>query len=146
VGVADDGVGDVAQEGTFQPTEPAAADHYQIGGDLLGQVDDRFVSPLIHLEVGDRDSAARLLDLPNLFIQYLLSLTPEVFPSRLGINLVHRCRKRAPDRDDVEPRFSALCEVDRLPGRQLRVGRTVGGQQDPCRESTQPLPLVVHTL
>jgi hypothetical protein len=38
----------------------------------------------------------------------------------------------------VELGASALREVDRRHGRQLSVRRTVGGQQDPRRENTQP--------
>jgi hypothetical protein len=138
VGVSDDRIGDVAHEGPFHSAEPAAAYHYQVDVYLLGEVDDRFVSPFAHPEVGDRDAATRLLDLPDLFVEYLLSLAPEVFAPRLGVNVVDGRRKRAPDRDDVEPRPDLLREVDRRPGGKLRVRRTVCGQQDPRGESTQP--------
>ena len=111
VGVTNDGVGDVAKEGPLQSAESAAAHHDQVGADLLGQVDDRLVAAFVHLEVGDRDGAARRLDLPDLFVEYLLGLTPEVVVPRLDVDIVYRCGKRAPDRDDVEPRVGALREV-----------------------------------
>src|SRR5215212_5317005 len=136
--MADDGIGDVAHEGSFHSPEPAAAYHYQAGPNILGQVDDRFVPPFVHLQVGDRDGTARLFDLPDLLVQYLLSLAPEVLTRRLGIDIVDGGRERASDRDDVESRVGALCEVDRRRGRQRRVRRSIGGQQDARWEDTQP--------
>src|SRR5215217_6333765 len=110
VGVTDDGIGDVAHEGPFHSAEPAAAYHYQVGVYLLGEVDDGFVSPFAHPEVGDRDAATRLLDLPDLFVEYLLSLAPESLAPRLslGVELVDSLGERLPDRDDVEPRPDLL--------------------------------------
>ena len=110
VGVTDDGIGDIAHEGPFHSAEPAAAYHYQVGVYLLGEVDDRFVSPFAHPEVGDRDAATRLLDLPDLFVEYLLSLAPESLAPRLslGVELVDSLGERLPDRDDVEPRPDLL--------------------------------------
>src|SRR4051794_32859925 len=99
VGVADDGVGVVAEEGLLQLAESAATYHYKAGVDLLGQVDDRFVSSFAHPKVGDRDGSTPLLDLPDLFVQYLLSLAPEVFAPHLGVNVVDGCGERTPDRD-----------------------------------------------
>ena len=43
VGVADHRVGDVPHEGTFHPAEPAAADHYHAGIDVLGKVYYRLI-------------------------------------------------------------------------------------------------------
>ena len=85
MGVTDDGIGDVAQQRPSQPTETAATHHDQVGADLLGQVDDRLVPAFVHPEVGDRNGAARLLDLPYLFVEYLLGFAPEVFTTRLGV-------------------------------------------------------------
>src|SRR5215211_6724826 len=139
VGVADDGVGDIAQEGTSQPAEPAAAYHDQVSADVLGQVDYGLVPPFAHLEVGDGDGPARLLDLSNLFVEYLLGLAPDLLAPRLGLGvvLVYDLGKRPPGHDDVEPGAGVLCQVDRLLGRQLRVRRTVGGQQYPRGEEAQ---------
>ncbi len=108
MGVTDDGIGHVAKEGPPQPAESAAAYHYEVGVYLLGQVYDGFVSPFVHLEVGDSDGAARLFDLLYLLVQYLLRLAPEILLPRLGVDLVDRRGKRAPDRDDVEPRPGAV--------------------------------------
>ena len=138
MGMADYGIGDVAQESPLQPAEPAAAYHYQAGADILGEVDDRLVSSFSHPQVGDRDGATRILDLPDLLVQYLLSLAPDLLPPHLGVDLVNCSIKGAPDRHDVEPRIGALRKVDRRHGRQLSVRRTVSGQQDPRRENTQP--------
>jgi hypothetical protein len=48
-------------------------------------VDDCLVSSLAELQVADGAGAARLLDLPDLFIQYLLSLASEGFTPLLGL-------------------------------------------------------------
>ena len=101
VGVPDDGIGDVAQQGPSQPAKPAATHHDQVGVDLLGQVDDRLVAAFVHPEVGDSNAATRLLDLPYLFVEYLLGFAPEVFTTRLGVDVVYGLRKRATDRHDV---------------------------------------------
>ena len=65
VGVADHRVGDVTHEGTSHPAEPAAADHYHAGVDVLGKVYYRLIPIFIHLQVGDRDGAAGVFDLPT---------------------------------------------------------------------------------
>ena len=101
VGVTDDGIGDVAQQGPSQPAETAATHHDQVGADLLGQVDDRLVPAFVHPEVGDSNAATHFLDLPYLFVEYLLGFAPEVFTTRLGVDVVYSLRKRAPDRHDV---------------------------------------------
>jgi hypothetical protein len=128
VGVADNGVGDVTHEGTSHPAEPAAADHYHAGVDVLGKVYYRLIPLFIHLQVGDRHGAAGLFYLPDLFVEYLLGLFLEIVAARLGIFVVDRGRKRAPDRNDVQPRVCALGEIYRYLGRQFRVRRTVGSQ------------------
>jgi hypothetical protein len=99
--MTDDGIGDVAQEGPLQPSESAATHHDQAGADLLGQVDDRLVAAFAHPQVGDRDASPRLLDLPDLFVEYLLSLAPEIFARCFGVNVVDGRGERAPDCDDV---------------------------------------------
>ena len=128
VGVTDDGIGDITHEGPFHPAEPAAADHYQTGVDVFGKVYYRLIPLFIHLQVGDRDSAACLLDLPDLLVEYLLGLPPEIVAPRLGIFVVDGGRKRAPDRDDVQSRACALDQIYSYLGRLMRVRRTVGGQ------------------
>jgi hypothetical protein len=82
----------------------------------------------IHLQVRDSDGAARLLDLPDLFVEYLLGLFPEIVAPRFGIFVVDGGRKRAPDRNDVQSRACALGEIYRYLSRQIRVRRTVGSQ------------------
>jgi hypothetical protein len=101
-------------------------------------VDDGFVASFSHPQMGDSDGATGLLDLPDLLVEYLLSLAFEIFTPRFTVDVVDGSIEGAPDRDDVELRASALREVDRRHGRQLSVRRTVGGQQDPRRENTQP--------
>ena len=128
MGVTYNRVGDVTHEGAFHPAEPPAADHYHAGVDVLGKVYYRLIPLFVHLQVGDRDGAASLLDLPDLFVEYLLGLPPEIFASRLGIFVVDGGRKRAPDRNDVQSRACALGEIYRYLSRQIRVRRTVGGQ------------------
>ena len=128
MGVTDHRVGDVAHEGAFHPAEPAAADHYHACVDILGEVYYRLVPLFIQLQVGDRDGAARLLDLPDLFVEYLLGLSAEIFAPRLGVFVVDGGGERAPDRDDVQPRAGALGKIYRYLSRQIRVRRTVGGQ------------------
>src|SRR5215212_9479364 len=91
VGVTDHRVGDVTHEGASHPTEPAAADHYHAGIDVLGEVYDRFVPLFIHLQVGYRD----------LSVEDLLGLAPEIFAPRLGVFVVDSGGKRTSDRDDV---------------------------------------------
>jgi hypothetical protein len=137
VGVTDDGVGDVAHESPFHPAEPATADHYHAGADILGKMYYRLVPSLVHLEVGDRDGAAGLLDLPDLFVEHLLGLPPEVLAPRLGVFVVDRGGKRAPDRDDVQSRACALGEIYRYLSRQISVRRTIGGQQDVRRKDAR---------
>ncbi len=126
--VTDHRVGDVTHEGPFHPPEPAAADHYHAGVDVLGKVYYRLIPLFVHLQVGDRDGAARLLDLPDLLVEYLLGLPPEIVAPRFGIFVVDGGRECAPDRDDVQSRTCALGEIYRYLGRQIRVRRTVGGQ------------------
>jgi hypothetical protein len=128
VGVTYNRVGDVTHEGTFHPAEPPAADHYHAGVDVLGKVHYRFIPFFIHLQVGYRNRTASLLDLPDLFVEYLLGLTPEIIAPRLGIFVVDGGRKRAPDRNDVQSRACALGEIYRYLSRQIRVRRTVGSQ------------------
>ena len=81
--MADYGICDVAHQGPLQPAEPAAAYHYQAGADLLGQVDDSLVPSLAHPQMRYRNGATSLLDLPDLLVQYLLGLAPEVVTPRL---------------------------------------------------------------
>src|SRR5215208_5216870 len=128
VGVTDDRVGDVTHEGAFHPAEPAAADHYHAGVDVLGKVHYRLIPFFIHLQMGYRNRTASLLDLPDLFVEYLLGLTPEIIAPRLGIFVVDGGRKRAPDRNDVQSRACALGEIYRYLSRQIGVRRTVGSQ------------------
>jgi hypothetical protein len=128
VGVADHRVGDVTHEGASHPTEPAAADHYHAGVDILGKMHDRLIPLFIHLHVGDRHGATGLFYLPDLFVEYLLGLFPEIVAAGLGILVVDSGRKRAPDRNDVQSRARALGEIYRYLGRQIRVRRTVGSQ------------------
>ena len=128
MGVTDDRVGDVTHERASHPAEPAAADHYHAGVDILGKVYYRLVPPFVHLQVGDRDSAARLLDLPDLFVEYLLGLPPEIFAPSLGVFVVDGGGERAPDRDHVQSRAGALGEIYRYLSCLMRVRRTVGGQ------------------
>src|SRR5215210_487858 len=94
----------------------------------------RLVPLLVQLEVGDRDGAAGLLDLPDLFVEHLLGLFPEIFAPSLGVFVVDRGVKRAPDSDDVQSRAGALGEIYRYFSRQIRMRRTVGGQQDMRRK------------
>ena len=128
MGVTDHRIGDVAHKGAFHPAEPAAADNYHAGVDVLGEVYYRLVPLFIHLQVGDRDGAARLLDLADLFVEYLLGLAPEIFAPRLGVFVVDGGGERAPDREDVHPRAGALGEIYGYLSGQIRVRRTVGGQ------------------
>ncbi len=86
MGVADDGVGDVAHEGAFHPAEPAASYNDQARADVLGEVDDGLVPAFVHLQVGDRDVAAGLLDLPDLLVEYLLGLAPEILARLFGVD------------------------------------------------------------
>src|SRR5918995_6587437 len=88
VGVTDHRVGDVTHEGASHPSEPAAADHYHTGVDFFGEVYDRLVPLFVHLQMGDRDLAARLLDLRDLVVEDLLRLPPEIFATRLGVFVV----------------------------------------------------------
>jgi hypothetical protein len=99
--MTDHRVGDVTHERAFHPAEPTAADHYHAGVDILGKVDYRLIPLFVHLQVSDRDGAAGLFDLPDLIVEYLLGLIPEIVAPRLGIFVVDGGRKRAPDRNDV---------------------------------------------
>ena len=128
MGVTDHRVGDVTHEGAFHPAEPAAADHYHAGVDVLGKVYYRFIPLFVHLQVGDRNGAASLLDLPDLYVEYLLGFPPEIVAPRFGIFVVDGARKRAPDGNDVQSRTCALGEIYRYLSRQIRVRRTVGSQ------------------
>ena len=128
MGVTDYRVSDVTHEGAFHPAEPAAADHYHAGVDVLGKVHYRLIPIFIHLQVGYRNRTASLLDLPDLFVEYLLGLTPEIIAPRLGIFIVDGGRKRAPDRNDVQSRACALGEIYRYLSSQIGVRRTVGSQ------------------
>ena len=128
MGVTYNRVGDVTHEGAFHPAEPPAADHYHAGVDVLGKVYYRLIPLFVHLQVGDRDGAASLFDLPDLFVEYLLGLPPEIFAPHLGVFVVDGGGERASDRDDVQPRAGALGKVYRYPSRQVSVRRTVSGQ------------------
>ena len=108
MGVTDHRVGDVTHEGTFHPAEPAAADHYHAGVDVLGKVYYRLIPLFVHLQVGDRDGAASFLDLPDLFVEYLLGFPPEIVAPRLDVFVVDGGRECAPDRNDVQSRARAL--------------------------------------
>ena len=108
MGVTDDGIGDITHEGPFHPAEPAAADHYQAGVDVFSKVYYRLIPLFIHLQVRDGDGAARLLDLPDLLVEYLLGLPPEIVAPRLGNFVVDGGRKRAPDGYDVQSRTCGL--------------------------------------
>src|SRR5215210_7297504 len=94
---------------------------------------------LAELEVSDGNVSARLLDLPDLLVQHLLSFAPEVLTPRLGLGvvLVDGLRERASDDDDVELRPAALGKVDRSLGRKLSVRGTIGGQQYSRGRDTQ---------
>ena len=85
MGVTDDGIGDVAKEGLLRHAKPTAAYHYQVRADVLGKVDYRLVPSLAEFEMGNRDGTARLLDLPDLLVQELLSLLPDGFTPLLGL-------------------------------------------------------------
>ena len=113
MGVTDYRVGDVTHEGTSHPAEPSAADYYHAGVDVFGKVYYRLIPLFIQLQVGDHDGAARLLDLPDLFVEYLLGLAPEIFAPRLGVFVVDGGGERAPDRHDVQSRAGALDEIYR---------------------------------
>jgi hypothetical protein len=128
MGVTDHRVGDVTHEGTFHPAEPAAADHYHAGVDVLAKVYYRLIPFFIHLQVGYRNRTASLLDLPDLFVEYLLGFLPEIIAPRLGIFVVDGGRKRAPYRNDVQSRACALGEIYRYLSRQIGVRRTIGSQ------------------
>ena len=137
MGVTDDRVGYVTHEGAFHPAEPAAADHYHAGVDVLGEVYYRLIPLFVHLQVGYRDGAASIFDLPDLIVEYLLGLFPEIVAPRFGVFVVDGGGERAPDSDDVQSRVCALGEIYRYLSRQIRVRRTVGSQQDVCREDIQ---------
>ena len=137
MGVTDHRVGYVTHESTSHPAEPTAADHYHAGVDVFGEVYYRLIPRFIHLQVGDRDGTASLLDPPDLFIEYLLGLPLEIFASGLGIFIVDGGGERASDRDDVQSRAGALGEIYRNVSRLMRVRRTVGRQQDVRREDIQ---------
>ena len=128
MGVTDHRVGDVTHEGAFHPAEPAAADHYHAGVDVLGKVYYRLIPLFVHLQVGYRNRTASLLDLPDLFVEYLLGFFPEIVAPRFGIFVVDGGRKRAPDRNDVQSLTCALGEIYRYLSRQSRVWRSVGSQ------------------
>src|SRR5918995_4125954 len=102
--MTDDGVGDIPHEGTLQPAEPSAAYHYQTGADIFGQVNDRLVPSLAHLQMSDSYGAVRLFDLPNLFVQHLLGLASNgLAPSLgLGVVIVDSLGERSPDDNNME--------------------------------------------
>ena len=115
VGMSDDGVGDISHEGPLEPAEPSAAYHYQTSADIFGQVNDRLVPSLAHLEMSDSDGAARLLDLPHVFVKYLLGLAPEGLASCFGfcVLFIDGAWESASDDEDMEPRASTLGQVYR---------------------------------
>ena len=126
--MTDHRVGDVTHEGAFHPAEPAAADHYHTGVDVPSKVYYRLIPLFVHLQVGDRDGAASFLDLPDLFVEYLLGLFPEIVAPRLGVFVVDGSGERTPYRNDVQSRARALGEIYRYLSRQIGVRRTVGCQ------------------
>jgi len=68
VSMTDDGVSDISHKNPPEPAEPSAAYHYQTGPDIFGQMNDRLIPSLTHLEMSDSNGATRLLDLPHLFV------------------------------------------------------------------------------
>jgi hypothetical protein len=128
MGVTDHRVGYVTHEGPSHPAEPAAADHYHAGIDVLGEVHYRLIPLFVHFQVGDRDRAAGVLDPRDLPVEDFLGLPPEILAPRLGVFVIDGGGKSASDRDDVQPRACALGEIHGYLGRQIRVRRTIGGQ------------------
>ena len=126
MGVTDHGIGDVAHEGASHPPKPAEAYHDHYGVDVLGEMDYGLVTLLVHLQVGDRDGASSLFDLPDLLVQDLLGLAPEIFAPHLGIFVVDGCREGASYSDDVEPRIGAPGEVYGHAGGEVGVRRSIG--------------------
>src|SRR5829696_8543524 len=102
VSMSDDGVGDITHEGTSEPAEPSAAYHYQTGADIFGQVNDRLVASLVHLQMSDSDGAACLFDLSNLLVQHLLGLASNGLAPCLGLGIVivDGLGERPPDDDE----------------------------------------------
>ena len=111
----DNRVSNIPQEEPPQPAEPSTAYHYQTSADVFGQVNDRLVPSLAHLEMSDSDGAARLLDLPHVFVKYLLGLAPEGLVSCFGfcVRFIDGAGKSAPNNEDMQPRASTLGQVNR---------------------------------
>ena len=115
MGMTDDGVGDISQEDPLEPSESSAAYHYQSSVDIFGQVNDRLVPSLAHLQMTNSDGAARLLDLPHLFVEYLLGLAPDGLAAffRFRVRFIDGAGKSASDNDNMEPRAGTLGQVNR---------------------------------
>src|SRR5215203_5361007 len=113
--MTDDRVGDITQEDPLQPSEPSTAYHYQTSADIFGQVNDCLVPSLAHLEMRNSDGAARLLELPHVFVKYLLGLAPEGLVSCFGfcVFFIDGAGKSASDDEDMQPRASTLGQVHR---------------------------------
>ena len=77
--MADDRVGDAPHEGTSEPAESPAAHHYQADAELIGQVHDRHIFPLVHPEMSPRNGPSGLLDFSQLLIKYVLSILLDRF-------------------------------------------------------------------
>src|SRR5215216_3088357 len=113
--MADDRVGDITQEDPLQPSEASTTYHYQTSADIFGQVNDRLIPSLAHLQMPHSDGATGLLDLPHRFAKDLLGLAPEGLASCFGfcVRFIDGAGKSASDDEDMQPRASTLGQVDR---------------------------------
>ena len=122
VGMSDDGVGDIPHEGSPEPAEPSAAYHYQTSADIFGQVYDRLVPSLAHLQMSDSYGTARLFDLSNLLVQHLLGLASNGLAPCLGLGvvIVDSLGERPPDDNDMEHQGAEKASVRENPDSSVR--------------------------
>jgi len=78
-------------------------------------MNDRLIPSLAHLEMPHSDGAARLLDLPHLFVKYILGVAPEGLAPcfGFGVRFIDGAWESASDYEDMEPRASTLGQVAR---------------------------------
>src|SRR5215216_4340779 len=126
MGTVDDLFGVAAHQDASHSSVPPAPHDQQSRILLLAQLDD-LVGGASSPEMGSRDGASGLLDLPYLLIEYLLALALELpLYEGVGVGGWHV----VPDVDEVELRAGPAREIGRRLAGLGSVLGAVGGQQD----------------